>query len=209
MLCSDPLGNSVDLIKRAFDIVISLLLLVALLPFFLIIAILILIDSKGGIFFRQIRVGKNARHFHILKFRTMFPESEKSGQLTVGVSDKRITPVGRFLRRYKLDEFPQLVNVLRGEMSLVGPRPEVPHYVNLYSQEQKRVLQVRPGITDYASIAFIDENEILSRVDDPERYYVDTIMPEKLRINQEYLSGRTFFTDLKVLGKTIGRIFHK
>jgi lipopolysaccharide/colanic/teichoic acid biosynthesis glycosyltransferase len=194
------------MIKLLFDRVFALFGILILLPAFLLIAIWIQIDSRGGVFFKQVRVGKNGQRFDLLKFRTMRPASEVGGKLTVGARDPRITKAGYFLRKYKIDELPQLWNVLIGEMSFVGPRPEVPEYVALYTEEQKAVLAVRPGITDEASLVYFEENELLSQSDDPYQTYVEVVMPEKLRINLDYLKRRSFFTDLGVIAKTIKRI---
>jgi len=197
------------IIKRIFDIVFSLLGLIILLPIFLIIAIAIKIDSKGPVFFKQVRVGKNGKEFSILKFRTMVVDAEKKGlQITVG-RDSRITKVGYFLRKYKLDELPQLINVLLGDMSFVGPRPEVSKYVAIYDENQRIVLKVKPGITDIASIEFIDENLLLSQSNDPERVYIEDIMPKKLKLNIEYIKNISIITDIKLILKTIFKIIHK
>ncbi len=191
--------------KRIFDIVTSIIVIILLFPLFLVIAIWILLDSKGGIFYRQIRVGKNQEEFYLLKFRSMRPNADKSGQLTIG-NDHRITKVGKFIRKFKIDEFPQLINILKGEMSIVGPRPEVPKYVALYNQIQTSVLDVLPGLTDYASIEFIDEQKILGKADDPEKEYIERVMPEKLKFNLKYLEERSFLVDLKVVIKTVIKI---
>lgn len=175
-------------------------------PLFLFISFLILITSKGGIFFSQIRVGKDRNEFKLLKFRTMKPNSDKFGELTVGTADSRITSVGRFLRKFKLDEIPQLINVLKGEMSIVGPRPEVPKYVNLYSVEQLKVLSVRPGLTDLASIEYINENEILGRSGNPEKEYIETIIPKKLELGIKYIENQSFSGDIKLIFKTFSKI---
>ncbi|MEQ8154570.1 MAG: sugar transferase [Clostridiaceae bacterium] len=193
--------------KRIFDFVLSLAGLIILSPFFIIISILIRKDGKGSIFFKQKRVGKNSKEFLIYKFRTMVPDAERLGtQITIG-KDNRITRVGAFLRKYKLDELPQLINVLVGEMSLVGPRPEVPRYVNMYSEEQRKVLLVRPGITDLASIRYKDENDLLGSVEDPEQFYINTIMPDKLKLNLEYIEKSNIFLDLFIILKTIAKCF--
>ena len=164
-------------------------------------------DSKGGVFFFQMRVGKNNRDFRLIKFRTMFSNSERKGLLTVGNTDSRITKAGKWLRKYKVDEFPQLLNILKGEMSFVGPRPEVRKYVDLYNYGQMKILSVRPGLTDYASLEYINENEILERYDKPEKVYIEKIMPEKLALNIKYIDEKGFFTDLKIMLKTIKTIF--
>ncbi|ERT49070.1 MULTISPECIES: sugar transferase [Fusobacterium] len=193
------------MLKRIFDITLSLFGLIILLPFMLIIAILIKIDSKGSIFFKQIRVTKGGREFKILKYRTMRVGSDKYSQITVG-KDKRITEIGSFLRKYKLDEIPQLINVLVGDMSLVGPRPEVPKYVNLYTEEQKEILKVRAGITDYASIEFSNENDLLASEENPEKAYIEKVMPKKIELNKKYLSEISVLTDIKIILLTIKKI---
>lgn len=193
------------MLKRIFDIILSLFGLIILLPFMLIIAIFIKLDSKGPIFFKQLRVTKNAREFKIFKYRTMRVGSDKYSQITVG-KDNRITKVGDFLRKYKLDEIPQLINVLIGDMSLVGPRPEVPKYVALYTEEQREILKVRAGITDYASIEFSNENDILANEADPEKAYIEKIMPRKIELNKKYLSEISVMTDIKIILLTIKKI---
>jgi len=194
------------MLKRFFDIISSLVVLTMGLPFFILIAFLIGIDSKGGVFFIQQRVGKNNRNFGLFKFRTMRSDSEKAGQITVGGKDPRITKIGYLLRKFKLDEFPQLLNVVKGDMSIIGPRPEVRKYVNLYSQEQLTVLSVRPGLSDFASIEYINENELLGKSDNPEKTYVEEIMPAKLELNLKYIEQKSFVTDIKLIFKTIGKI---
>ena len=171
----------------------------------IIIAILIKLDSKGPIFFKQVRVTKIGREFKIFKYRTMKIGSDKYSQITVG-KDSRITKVGDFLRKYKLDEIPQLINVLIGDMSLVGPRPEVPKYVALYTEEQREILKVRAGITDYASIEFSNENDILANETDPEKAYIEKIMPRKIELNKKYLSEISVMTDIKIILLTIKKI---
>ena len=193
------------MLKRIFDITLSLFGLIILLPFMLIIAILIKIDSKGPVFFKQIRVTKNGKEFKIFKYRTMRVGSDKYSQITVG-KDGRITKMGSFLRKYKLDEIPQLINVLIGDMSLVGPRPEVPKYVALYTDEQKEILKVRAGITDYASIEFSDENDLLASEEEPEKAYIEKIMPKKIELNKKYLSEISILTDIKIILLTIKKI---
>lgn len=192
--------------KRLFDIFFSLIGLVILFIPFLIIAILITIDSKGGVFYKQKRVGKDGVDFGLLKFRSMASGSDKSGLLTVGGRDSRITKIGYTLRKYKIDELPQLINVLLGDMSLVGPRPEVRKYVELYNSDQKRVLSVKPGITDYASIEFSNENELLGKAENPEEVYINEIMPAKLKLNLKYIAEQGIRTDLKIIFSTIGKI---
>ena len=192
---------------RFFDILFSLLGLILLLPFFLIIGVAILISSRGGIFYSQERVGKNNRDFRLFKFRTMNPGAEKQGGLTVGARDARITGTGFFLRKYKLDELPQLINVLKGEMSIVGPRPELRKYVGFYSEEQKKVLNIRPGITDIASLEYINENKILGESSDPERTYIEIIMPAKLELNRKFLEDPSTGNYFRIIGMTIKRLF--
>lgn len=194
------------MIKRVFDIVVSFFGLVVILPVFFIIAIAVIIESRGGVFYLQKRVGKNNKDFKIFKFRTMYTNSDKKGLLTVGSDDKRITKIGLILRKYKLDELPQLINVLIGNMSLVGPRPEVRKYVNLYTNEQKKVLGVKPGITDPASLKYSNENEILAQFDDPEKVYIEEIMQAKLNINLEYIKTRSLKSDFKVIIDTLKKI---
>lgn len=193
--------------KRIFDIISSILGLILFSPFLMVISILIVTDSKGGVFFKQQRVGKNNIDFGLLKFRTMKVDSEKQGQLTISNKDSRITKVGSFLRKYKLDEIPQLINVLKGEMSVVGPRPEVRKYVNLYTPEQLKVLTVKPGLTDLASLKYINENEILSKSSTPEKTYIEEIMQEKLKLNMEYITKNNLWFDIQLIFKTIGKLF--
>ena len=193
------------MLKRIFDIISSLFGLILLSPFIIIIAILIKLDSKGPIFFKQVRVTKNGREFKIFKYRTMKIGSDKYSQITVG-KDSRITKIGDFLRKYKLDEIPQLINVLIGDMSLVGPRPEVPKYVALYTEKQREILKVRAGITDYASIEFSNENDILANETDPEKAYIEKIMPRKIELNKKYLSEISVMTDIKIILLTIKKI---
>lgn len=192
--------------KRVFDILFSFIGLLILSPFFLIISFFIVIGSGFPVFYLQSRVGKSGNDFKLFKFRTMRKNADKAGLLTVGGRDPRVTAIGYYLRKYKLDELPQLINVLFGTMSLVGPRPEVRKYVDLYTQEQRKVLEVKPGITDYASIEYFNENELLAKSTDPEKTYVDVIMPQKLELNKKYLSEMGLRTDLKLIGKTLTRI---
>ena len=182
---------------RLADIVFSLLGILVLSPLFLVLGLLVKIDSKGSILFNQQRVGRWGRDFFLHKIRTMKVDSEALGQLTVGGRDPRITGVGYILRKHKLDELPQLFNVLKGEMSLVGPRPEVRRYVEEYNSQQKTVLNVKPGITDYASISFVDENDILAASDDPEKAYIEEVMPEKLKLNQKFIENPSFDSQTK------------
>ncbi len=188
--------------KRLFDIIFSFLGLIFLSPVLLLIIVLMLATSKGPIIYKQVRVGKNNKDFKIFKFRTMHVNADKLGLLSVGDRDPRITQIGYYLRKFKLDELPQLANVLIGDMSFVGPRPEVRKYVNFYNQEQMQVFKVRPGITDLASIEFRNESELLSNQEDPDSYYINVIMPKKLQINLDYLKERTLFKDIGVILKT-------
>jgi len=191
---------------RFFDIFFSFLGLLILTPVFLVISLSVICTSGGAVFYTQKRVGKNNRDFTLFKFRTMCADADKRGLLTVGEKDVRITKVGRFLRKYKLDELPQLWNVLKGDMSLVGPRPEVRKYVDLYNDEQKQILNVKPGITDYASIEYRDENKILAQSNDPEKYYSEVVMPAKLTLNFQYIENRSlkeYFRILLLTAKTI------
>ena len=187
---------------RFCDIVFSAIGLLLLSPLFLIVYILIRCESKGGGFYCQQRVGKDGRMFGLYKFRSMRTGSDKKGLITVGGHDSRITRMGYFIRKYKIDELPQLWNVLKGDMSLVGPRPEVKKYVDLYTEEQRRVLSVRPGITDYASIEYVDENEILGKAEDPDRVYVEEIMPAKIKLNMRYIENRNLNEYFKIIGLT-------
>lgn len=192
--------------KRVFDLVFATIGLIALSPIFMVISVLILVDSKGGIFYRQIRVGKNMEDFNLYKFRTMFVHPIDQNLLTIGNHDRRITKVGEVLRRYKLDELPQLLNILRGNMSFVGPRPEVRKYVNLYDEEQIKVLSVKPGITDWASLEFCNENELLEKVPDPETYYIEQIIPAKIHQNMRYINHNNLVGDFKIIWLTINKI---
>lgn len=195
--------------KRLFDIVASGLGVLVLSPLFLILAIWIKLDSKGPVFYKQIRVGRNNKDFQLFKFRSMRVGSDKKGLITVGERDPRITRSGYFIRKYKLDEFPQLINVFIGDMSLVGPRPEVRKYVEMYTPEQMHVLDVRPGITDMASILYRNENELLEKADDPDKFYVEVVMQDKLRINLEYVAKHSFWFDIKLIFKTFWAIVAK
>lgn len=191
--------------KRIFDIISSLLGLIVLSPLLIILALWVGLSSKGGVFYSQTRVGRGNKDFKVLKFRSMALGSDQKGLLSIGKDgrDPRVTRVGYVLRRYKLDELPQLLNVLKGDMSLVGPRPEVRKYVNLYNKSQLEVLKVRPGITDMASIAFKNENDLLAKADNPEEFYVKVIMPDKINMSLKYLNERSFLKDLHIIFKTI------
>lgn len=188
--------------KRTFDFLVSLLILVVFLPFGLILALAIVMESKGGIFYRQERIGQFGVPFRLWKFRTMRPNADKLGKLTVGMRDPRITRVGYFIRKSKLDEFPQFINVLVGQMSIVGPRPEVQEYVELYTPEQREILSVKPGITDYASLEYFKENELLGKSQDPKRTYIEEIMPAKLALNKKYLNNPSVGHDIKIMWMT-------
>lgn len=193
--------------KRLFDIIFSLIGLIAISPIFIILSVLIVVDSKGGVFYLQTRIGKNLVPFKLYKFRSMQSNADKKGLLTVGNHDSRITKVGYHLRKFKLDELPQLINVLIGNMSFVGPRPEVEKYVKLYNQEQLQVFKVKPGITDWASIKYVNENEILAKSSTPEQTYIDEIMPAKLKLNLEYVNNNSVLIDIKIILLTIKAIF--
>ena len=191
---------------RFFDFILSLVGLVVLAPIFIVLAIWIKIDSNGPIFYKQVRVGQNGIDFGLFKFRSMVVDADKKGLITVGGRDPRITRSGYFIRKYKLDELPQLINVLVGDMSLVGPRPEVRKYVDLYTDEQQKVLSVKPGITDYASIEYMDENEILGKSNDPEKTYIEEIMPEKIKYNMKYIQNKNLFEYFKIILLTVLKI---
>ena len=192
--------------KRLIDIMISFIAIIVLLIPFVLISLLILITNPGPVFFRQKRFGKNKKMFKILKFRTMRCGADADGLLTIGTHDKRITRVGSFLRKTKIDELPQLWNVLKGEMSIVGPRPEVEKYVLLYSEEQRKVLNIRPGITDYASIEYVNENDILSQTNDPDKAYIEEVMPHKIELSMRYLEHYTVSEYLKIIFLTLKKI---
>lgn len=191
--------------KRLFDLVLSICGILFLLPFFIIISVLIKLDSPGDIIFKQTRVTKDGKEFKIFKFRTMKSNTEKQGQITIG-ADSRITFVGNFLRKTKLDELPQLFNIVKGDMSFVGPRPEVPKYVAMYTWDQKEILKVRAGITDYASIYFSNESEILGKQKNPEKFYIEKIMPYKIELNKKYIKESGIITDIKIIFLTIFKV---
>lgn len=195
------------MVKRLFDIVVSFFGLLLLMPFLLGVGLAVAVDSKGPVFFLQERIGKEGFPFFLYKFRTMKVGSEKGTAITVGDRDPRITRVGYYLRKFKIDELPQLLNVLKGEMSFVGPRPEVKKFVDLYTPEQRKVLNVAPGMTDYASILFRNENELLDGQKDPISYYIEYIMPKKLQLNAEYVAKNNIWIDLEIIFKTIVIIF--
>jgi len=192
--------------KRIFDILVSIIILLIFLPIGIILSVWILFESKGGIFYRQERIGQFGRPFKMLKFRSMRKNADQAGKLTVGMRDPRITRSGYFIRKFKLDEFPQFVNVLKGEMSIVGPRPEVKEYVDLYSESQREILDVKPGITDYASLEYFKENELLGKSADPQKTYIEEIMPAKIELNRKYLNKPTVATDIHIMWKTFKRM---
>lgn len=193
--------------KRLFDIIVSSVGLLLLSPLFLFIAVWIKCDSEGNVFFRQVRVGRYNKDFKIIKFRSMRIGSDRGSQVTIGDRDSRITKSGYFIRKFKIDELPQLINVFMGDMSLVGPRPEVRHYVKYWTEEQLNVLNVRPGITDPASVKFRNESELLAAVDNPEKYYIEVIMQEKLKLYLDYVKNISLWNDIKIIFKTIKVIF--
>lgn len=192
---------------RFFDLIFSILGLIVLSPVLIIIIFWILIDSSGPIIFKQQRVGLNGKNFNLFKFRSMFVQSDNKNLLTIGRSDPRITHSGLFIRKYKLDELPQLVNVVIGDMSLVGPRPEVRKYVDLYSKEQKVVLSIKPGLTDYASIKFINENELLYKSINPEKTYIEEIMPLKIQLNMVYINHPSLKQYFSIIMLTLKKLF--
>lgn len=190
------------MIKRLFDILFAAFTLVLFFPFGVFLALLIIFESKGGVFYKQERIGQLGKPFILYKFRSMRLDSDKKGLLTVGMHDSRITKTGLFIRKYKLDEMPQFINVLVGDMSVVGPRPEVKKYADLYNEEQRKILSVKPGITDYASLEYFKENEILARAENPELAYIEEVMPDKIRLNQKYLNQPTVGHDIQIIWKT-------
>ena len=195
--------------KRIFDVIASGLGLIVLSPLFLILAIWIKIDSRGPVFYRQVRVGYKNKDFRIFKFRSMRVGADKGSLVTIGGHDPRVTRSGYFIRKFKFDELPQLINVFLGDMSLVGPRPEVRHYVDYWTPEQMHVLDVRPGITDPASIKFRNENELMEKAEDPEKYYIEVIMQEKIKLYLEYVEKHSFWYDLGLIFKTFWAIVHE
>jgi lipopolysaccharide/colanic/teichoic acid biosynthesis glycosyltransferase len=195
------------MLKRVFDIFFSIFALLIFLPFGLLLAFIITLESRGGVFYRQERIGQFGKPFKLLKFRSMRTGADKNGLLTVGMNDSRITKSGLFIRKYKLDEMPQFINVLMGAMSIVGPRPEVKKYVDLYTEEQRQILNMKPGITDYASLEYFKENEILGKATNPEEAYIREVMPHKIQLNQKYLNNPTIANDLKIIFLTISRLF--
>lgn len=192
--------------KTLFNITVSSLILLVFLPFGIILSFIILVTSRGGVFYVQQRVGKKNQPFGLIKFRTMRKDADKQGKLTVGMRDPRITRIGYFLRKSKLDEFPQFINVLAGTMSIVGPRPEVQDYVDLYTEAQLDILSIKPGITDYASLEYFRENELLGKSKNPEKTYVEEIMPAKIELNRKYLENPSVGHDLKIIWRTFVRL---
>lgn len=194
--------------KRLSDIILSLIALILFIPLFILISLLIKFDSKGSVFYGQERVGKKRQNFRLWKFRSMRKSNSNNSLITIS-NDDRITKIGAFLRKFKLDELPQLFNILKGEMAIVGPRPEVPKYIAMYKQEQLRVLTVKPGLTDYASLEYFNESEILEKYENPEKAYIEIIMPAKLDLNLKYIDNKMVGKDLMIILKTIRRIISK
>jgi lipopolysaccharide/colanic/teichoic acid biosynthesis glycosyltransferase len=193
--------------KRIFDLLLAIMGILILSPVFLSIAVILKLGSRGPVYYKQLRVGMNGKGFILYKFRTMYLDSDRSGLLTVGDHDCRITKAGYLLRKYKLDELPQLLNILIGDMSFVGPRPEVQKYVDLYNDNQRRVLDVKPGITDWASINYVHESELLAAADDPEMFYINTIIPTKIEQNLKYIDHHSLWIDLRIISNTIRCVF--
>jgi lipopolysaccharide/colanic/teichoic acid biosynthesis glycosyltransferase len=193
-------------VKRLFDLIVSSIIVLIFLPFGILISLIVLFGSRGGAFYVQERIGKDGVPFKLFKFRTMRKNSDKAGKLTVGMRDARITRFGYFLRKFKLDEFPQFLNVLIGQMSIVGPRPEVKQYVDLYTEEQREILKIKPGITDYASLEFFTESELLGASENPEKTYIEEIMPAKIELNKKYLANPSIGHDLKIMWRTFVRM---
>lgn len=195
--------------KAIFDFCGALFGIMVILPLSIIIATLILLDSPGGVFYRQRRIGYHLKPFLLIKFRTMHSHSDDHGLLTIGNSDQRITKMGCWLRKYKLDELPQLINILIGDMSFVGPRPEVPKYVEFYSENQLRVLSVKPGLTDEASLSYFNENEILAKTTNPEKIYINEIIPAKIQQSLSYIDHQSFWGDISIIFKTLTKVLHQ
>lgn len=191
---------------RIFDILLATLGLVILSPLLIFVYVAIVLESRGGGFYRQERTGRYGKPFRLIKFRSMNVNADKHGLITVGGHDNRITRVGYYIRKYKIDELPQLINVVKGDMSIVGPRPEVKKYTDLYTEEQRKILDIRPGITDYASIKYVDENEILGTSDNPERTYIEHIMPDKIKLNMIYISQNGIKEYFKIIFLTLTNI---
>ena len=191
---------------RIFDIFFATLGLVILSPLLIFVYVAIVLESRGGGFYRQERTGRYGKPFRLIKFRSMYVNADKHGLITVGGHDNRITRVGYYIRKYKIDELPQLINVVKGDMSIVGPRPEVKKYTDLYTEEQRKILDIRPGITDYASIKYVDENEILGTSNNPERTYIEHIMPDKIKLNMIYISQNGIKEYFKIIFLTLTNI---
>ena len=206
--CSFRAKKIKDMLKRLFDIIFSFLGLIIIFPLLIIVAILVKQSSKGPIFYRGERVGKNGKIFRPYKFRTMVTGAEKIGSSTTGKNDPRVTKIGRFLRKYKIDEFPQLIDVLRGRMSLVGPRPELEEHVECYNEEEKRILEVLPGMTDYASVEFVSLDEEVGE-EDVDEMYIKKVRGRKNKLRLKYVNNQSFFKDLKILIKTFSAILKK
>lgn len=198
-----------NIIKRMFDLFFSLIGIIITIPILILVSIMVKLTSKGPIIFKQERVGKNKKIFYIYKFRTMTDYDDKASdrQVTV-INDQRITRIGRILRKYKIDELPQLYNVLKGDMSFVGPRPEVKKYVKFYEEEYDEILKIKPGITDLASIEYIDENTIISKYSDPEKIYIEEVLPKKLMLNKRYIEEMSIKNDILIILKTIKKIIN-
>ena len=206
----EPMKNLLSLgIKRAMDVTLSLLGLILCSPLMVLISILIKKEDRGPVLYRGVRVGRFGKPFYVMKFRSLVVDAERRGGSSTADDDPRITKIGRFIRKYKLDEFPQLLNVLRGEMSIVGPRPQVQWAVDLYTPEQRLLLTAKPGISDFASIQFKNEAEILKGSKDPDKAYLEKIAPEKIRLSLEYVKNRSFWVDIQIILKTIAEIFKK
>jgi lipopolysaccharide/colanic/teichoic acid biosynthesis glycosyltransferase len=195
--------------KRLFDIVFSLIGLIVSAILFLIISVYVKLEDKGPVFYRGIRIGRSGKSFKIFKFRTMVVNADKIGGPSTADDDPRVTRIGKFIRKCKLDELPQLINVLKGEMSFVGPRPEVPFYVNMFTKEEKKILSVKPGITDWASLWNSDEGAILAGSSDPEKTYMEKIRPEKLRLQLKYVKERSFFKDIGIILQTALKVIKR
>lgn len=198
------------MVKRSLDLILACAALIVLLPFLLVVAVLIRLESEGPVLFNSVRIGKDGKPFNLLKFRTMVKDaSALSTVVSTPVDDPRITPLGHFLRKYCIDELPQLINVVRGEMSIVGPRPEVPQYVRLFTEEQKQILSIRPGLSDWATLWVGDKGTRLRGSSDPEKIYIEEIRPEKMRLQLQYVRNRNLFTDFHIIGLTIVLIARK
>ena len=196
------------MIKRIFDIIVSFIGIVLTSPIFLLGVFMVKISSKGPVFYKSQRVGKNGKLFLMYKFRTMVENADKIGGPSTASDDPRLTKVGLFLKKFQIDELPQLINVFKGEMSLVGPRPEVPFYVNMMTEEERKIiLSVKPGITDFASLWNFHEGELLKGAEDPEKEYMEKIRPEKLRLQKKYIKEMSFWTDIKIIFKTVLKLF--